>query len=295
IIARDCSERLVGRRLESRADIHAAHRQLGLIKNNNTAKGALDMALHSAYARSQGVTLASLLYPTRPRVRVSFILGTGTLDQVMDEVAWVYESGVRVLKVKVGKDFDHETEAIHLMGEVYQDRLTLYVDANQCYELDEAGRCLFELADLGVKWCEEPLPVYQLRNRRALHDHAIMPLIADDSAFTMSDLAREIEFKTFDILNLKTARTGFSESSVMLRGARAAGKGIMVGSQAGSMLGCLHALLFSAQLGVDYPTEATFYLKVNNAYPQALPITEGWIDVTQAADVLTRLEADLLP
>lgn len=294
IVARECADLLVGQRMNTLADLHAVTRRLGIIRNNNTAKGALDMALHVAYARSQGRMLADLIGVARPRVPVSFILGTGTLDEVLDEVRWVYEAGVRVLKVKIGQDFERELEQVRHIRQQYGDSLDLYADANQCYELDEAGRVLFELADWGVQWCEEPLPVYQLRNRQALRRHAIMPIIADDSAFTMHDLAREIEFETFDILNIKTARTGFGESSVMLRGARAAGKGIMVGSQAGSMLGCLHALLFAAQDGIDYPTEGTFYLKVQDGYRDLLQIHQGWVDVVQVGAALRTLETDLL-
>ncbi len=294
IIIGEFSRILAGHPIESLDHIHAAHRRADLVRNNNTAKGALDMALHMALARSQGKTLADLLKITQERVRVSFILGTGTLDTVLDEVREVYEAGVRVLKVKVGKDFEGEIELVRAIRELYGNTLDLYVDANQCYQLDEAGGNLFALADLGVLWCEEPLPVYQLRSRGALQDRAIMPIIADDSAFTMPDLIREIEYDTFDILNIKTARTGFSESTVMLRGSHAAGKGIMVGSQAGSLLGCLHALLFSGQNGIEYPTEGTFYLKVDDGYTNALPVVDGFVDLAQASAALRTLEADLL-
>ncbi|HLV34730.1 MAG TPA: enolase C-terminal domain-like protein [Spirillospora sp.] len=294
IIARECSDLLIGQRIESLEDIHAAHRKLNLIRNNNTAKGALDLALHAAFARSQGQALADLLHVTQSRVRVSFILGTGTLDEVLDEAQWVYECGVRVLKVKVGKDFTRETEQIRRIRQAFGDSLELYVDANQCYTLDEADQYLPVLADLGVKWCEEPLPIHHLKQRQTLRNRGILPLIADDSAFTLSDLAREIEFETFDVLNIKTARNGFSEAGVMLRGAQAAGKGVMVGSQAGSLLGCLHALLFSGQSGIDYPAEGTFYLKVNEAVSGALTITDGWIDLAQAQAVLDQLDTMLL-
>jgi L-alanine-DL-glutamate epimerase-like enolase superfamily enzyme len=295
IVAGECANLLVGQRIESLADIHTAQTRLTLVKNNHTARGALDMALHSAFARSQGSTLADLIGASRPYTRVSFILGTGTLDAVLDEVAWVYEAGVRVLKVKVGKDFARETEQIQRIRQVYGESLDLYVDANQCYTLDEARRYLPPLAELGILWCEEPLPVHHLRERARLQDEALMPLIADDSAFTLPEFERELAFDTFDILNIKTARNGFSEAAFMLRQCRDAGKGVMVGSQAGSLIGCLHALLFAAQDGVEYPTEATFFLKVTDEAGSGLSIQDGCIDIAQAAAALTALESELLP
>lgn len=295
IITGECTNLLVGQRVESLADIHAAQRRLTLVRNNHTARGALDMALHSAFARSQGQPLGDLLGITHSRVRVSFILGTGTLDAVLSEVAWVYDAGVRVLKVKVGKDFARETEQIQRIRQVYGDMLDLYVDANQCYTMGEAQRYLPQLAELGIHWCEEALPVHHLRERARLRDQAHLPLIADDSAFTLPELERELAFDTFDILNIKTARNGFSEAGEMLRLTRAANKGVMVGSQAGSLIGCLHALLFSAQDGVDYPTEATFFLKVQDEAAAKLAIRYGWVDVAEAAAALAVLENELLP
>lgn len=295
ILAQDCAEILIGQRIESVSDIHAAQQKLTLVKNNNTARGALDMALHGALAHSTDTPLADLIGTTAERVRVSFILGTGTLDSVLDEVRWVYEAGVRVLKVKVGKDFARETEQIQRIRQIYGPSLDLYVDANQCYSLEDADEYLHQLVDLGVLWCEEPLPVHQLRERAVLRDRALMPLIADDSAFTLPDLEREIAFDTFDVLNIKTARNGYSEAAAMLRAAQSAGKGVMVGSQAGSLIGCLHALLFAAQAGVEYPTEATFFLKVNEDHGDLLTLEDGWIDMAQVRRAFQTLEADLLP
>src|SRR5690606_15376173 len=44
IVARECADLLVGQPLNSEDDIHSAYQRLSIIKNNNTAKGALDMA-----------------------------------------------------------------------------------------------------------------------------------------------------------------------------------------------------------------------------------------------------------
>ena len=294
ILAGEFTERLVGHNLNSDEDIQAAYLRISLVKNNHTARGALDMALYSALARSQGQSLAQLLEVTKPSTPVSFILGTGTLEAVLDEVRWVHDSGVRLLKVKVGADFERETALIRQVKLEYGDSLDLYVDANQCYTLDNAEDHLRQLADLGVLWCEEPLPVMQMRNREAFQPISPLPLIADDCAFTLPDLRRETNFNTFDILNIKTARTGFSESGAMLALALRYAKGVMVGSQAGSMIGCLHALLFAGQDGIDYPTEGTFFLKVRDHFEGLLKIDNGFVDLQRATSALVQVEAELL-
>lgn len=291
IIRHDCSELLIDQPVESLDDLRRADQRLSPIKNNNTAKGALNMALFSAYARSQNVPLSQLLNATQPKVRVSFILGTGKIDEVLREVEEVYAAGVRFLKVKVGKDFESETTLIQMIRRAYED-MDIYVDANECFDAENAVSYLAQLADFGAKYCEEPLPVRQLRERGHVRQESSVPLIADDSAFTIEDLERELDFDTFDILNIKTARTGFSHSDAMLRRAVAAGKGIMVGSQASSLLGCLHAIIYSCQPKIEHPTEGTFFLKVKDA--ETITIDDGYVSLQQAEDTLAEMQNRLL-
>ncbi len=73
--------RLIGRPLE---DLAGARRAMAFLAGNQTAKGALDMALHDALARERGVTLPALLGATRREVEVSYILGLADLDAAVE-------------------------------------------------------------------------------------------------------------------------------------------------------------------------------------------------------------------
>ena len=229
---------LLGADVDSFASVAALSARLALIKNNNTAKGALDMALHQALSMSRGESLASYLGATRERILLSAIVSTGTPDAVFADVSAAYEAGLRVFKVKIGQDIDAEFETLARLIEAFP-AARFYVDANETLTGENAAAVLNQLHELGLMYCEEALPVHLLRERRQLRRDCRLPIIADDSAFTIEDLEREIAFDTFDILNIKTARTGFSESLRMLDICVDAGKDLMVGSQASSLLGCL--------------------------------------------------------
>ena len=140
------------------------------------------------------------------------------------------------------------------------------------------------LRELGLVYCEEPLPVEQIHARAALRRGGHLPLIADDSAFTLRDLTRELALDTFDILNIKTPRTGYSESMQMLARAQAAGKGVMIGSQAGTGIGVARAALFAALPGIEHPSECSFHLKLRaDILDRPLPIREGFLAVEDVA------------
>ncbi len=220
IIDRELAPRLIGKPVDA-SRRHACRR----IKNNPTAKGAIDMAVHDALAQSRGITLADHLGCTQRRLPVSFILGIGDRDTVLAEAERVVAAGVRVLKVKVGREWDEDLARIRDLYAMFKAKVKLYADANECLEPDEAARKLDHLRGLGLAYCEEPLPVELIRERALLRAGGHLPLIADDSTFTERDLVRELELDTFDILNIKTPRTGYTESLRMLALAQAAGKG----------------------------------------------------------------------
>jgi len=267
--------------------------RLHQVKYNYTAKGAIDMALHDAIAQHRGISLARLLGASQERVPVSYILGIGDLETVTAEAERVYSQGVRVLKVKVGRDWRADIERIKTLQANIPDDMRFYADANECFLADQAVARLSELRELGLLYCEEPLPIELIRERAALQRAHALPIIGDDSCFTQRDLQRELALNTFDILNIKTPRTGYTESTAMLDLARTVGKGVMIGSNAGSGIGAARAALFAAKPGVDHASELSFFLKLKeDILEQPLAITDGYMLVADAENA--RIDPDRL-
>ncbi|MFB9993962.1 enolase C-terminal domain-like protein [Deinococcus oregonensis] len=263
------------------ADADALNRVRNSIANNHTARGALDMALWDARARAGGETLFSTLLGPNPRVRVSFILGIDTPAGMLAEAERVVAAGVRCLKVKVGRDHTRDLGVIKELRATFGEAVQLYADSNETLRPAEAAAALDAMRGAGLTYVEEPLPVRDLKARVDLHTRSLLPIVADDSCFTPADLARELDFDTFDVLNVKTARNGFTDGLTMLRTAAAAGKRGMVGSQASTGLGTVHAALLSTQAEVTEPCELSFVLKLqDDLLNQPITFEDGWLDVT---------------
>ncbi len=285
IIAQELAPRILGLSVDG-PGLARVHQRLHQVKNNPAAKAGVDMALHHALALSRGISLAQQLGATLKRAPVSYILGIGPLEEMLTEAERVVQAGVRVLKVKVGRDWKADRARIQALRETLGPEVTLYADANEGFSPQEAPARLAELAQLGVVYCEEPLPVEQIQERSRLRAQEILPLIADDSAFTPRDLRRELALDTFHILNIKTARTGYTDSQAMLAMARAQGKGVMVGSQASAGLGTARAGLFAGLPGVDHPCELSFFLKLKEDIIQRpIPIQDGYVDLADLLQV----------
>ncbi|HEU4743295.1 MAG TPA: enolase C-terminal domain-like protein [Meiothermus sp.] len=243
---------------------------------NHTVKGGLDTAIWEAWARSQGQELWGVLEPHHRRIRVSYILGIADPQEMLADAKAVYEAGVRVLKVKVGRDLRGDLERLARLREHFPD-MALYADANETLPPAEAETYLREWAEAGLLYVEEPLPVEEMLSRKRLRAAGILPIIADDSCFTLRDLRRELLLDTFDILNLKPARTGVTWTLEMLALARAKGKRAMVGSQAQSSFGAWQSALLAFQEGVDEPSELSFHLKAEGGFLEFPPLREGWL------------------
>ena len=281
--------RLTGLALEDEA---AIWNTLHSVVNNHTARGALDIAFHDARAKASGRTLFGAWRGPNESVRASFILGIADVETMLREARWVFGQGVSVFKVKVGRDKRLDEQIIRaLQVEFSGEEVILYADANEGLSPDTAAQDLERFARWGVAYVEEPLPVELVRERSSLRAAQILPIIADDSCFSLRDLRREIALDTFDILNIKPARTGFTESAKMLALAKEVGKGVMVGSQASSGLGTRHSVLFASRAGVDYPSELSFPLKLDeDVVEERLEFHGGRLEVSSLEKFTLRPE-----
>ena len=271
---------LIGMDIFDRAGLK---RVLDPIAGNNTAKGALDICLHDARAASQGLHLLTYMQPSRLKVKVSYILGIADRDTMLAEARSVYDRGVRVFKIKVGRNFLNDLVVIDALAREFSGSdVSLYADANEGLSPGTAPDQLMKLAARGLLYVEEPLPVELISERARLRANAILPLIADDSAFTLPDLERELHFDTFDILNIKPARTGYTESLAMLAAVSPFGKGVMVGSQASTTLGTIRAAILAGMQGIEHPSELSFFLKLEDEIvTQPLTLENGFLSLDQ--------------
>jgi L-alanine-DL-glutamate epimerase-like enolase superfamily enzyme len=270
------------------ADVGGIQQELAIIANNHTAKGSIDICLHEVIAATHGQTLMEYFNPPNRKIKVSYILGIADHATMLAEARAVFEQGVRVFKVKVGRNFKADLDLIQALQREFQGgEVSLYADANEGLLPQEAEAQLRQLAEIGLLYVEEPLPTHLIAERAALCQAGALPIIADDSTFSPKDLDRELFFDTFDILNIKTARTGYYASAQMLAAAKELGKGVMVGSQASSAIGTIRAAIFAGLAGIDYPCELSFFLKLeDDLVNRPIQIENGYIDLDALTEVV---------
>ena len=217
------------------------------------ARCGLDLALHDWWGKGLEQPLTRLwgLDPALGR-STSVTLGLGPVDRVLKRLeAWWAELPATRIKLKLGSPdgLDHDRALVKAVAQALEDRrqrtgcpdLELQVDANGGWDLDGARSILGWLAQQGVALVEQPLPALEdpeadAAGMAALDLDCPLPLIADESCWTLKDLIRLAPH--VDGINIKLLKTGgLAEALLMARTAAHLGVGVMLGCYSdGSLL-----------------------------------------------------------
>ena len=196
------------------------------VRRNPAARCAVSVALHDLQAKRLGVPLYRLwgLDPAETPPS-SYTIGIDDLDRMREKTAVALERGHEVLKVKVGTDRDEEI--VRTVREVAPDA-TLYVDANEAWTPKEAVAKIETLAAYDLEFVEQPVPAEDPAGLKHVHDRSPLPIAADESLITASDVPAVAD--RCDVANLKLMKCGgLREARRIVHAARAHGLEVMCG------------------------------------------------------------------
>jgi L-Ala-D/L-Glu epimerase len=197
------------------------------------ARAAIDAALHDLQGKLLGQPVWRLLGLRRAGPPTSWTVWLGDPDD-MARRAEKALGRFRRLKLKVGGGDGLDIERVRAVRGVAGE-LPLQVDVNEAWSLDEALEALPSLAELGVEYCEQPVPAGD-EGGRALKERSPLPIYVDEDCHTLADVAA-CAVRAHGI-NVKLAKSGgIREAMRMVHAARALGLGCMLGCMIESGLG----------------------------------------------------------
>ena len=211
--------------------LHAA------VGGNPAAHAAVSAALHDLVGKRLGLPVWRLwgLDPAAAPVS-SFTIGIDSLEVMREKVREV--AGYPILKIKVGTPRDEEI--LRVIRDEAPEK-TLRVDANTAWNVKQAIRALPMLQEYGVEFVEQPLPAADLEGLRLLRRVSPLPIYADESCITLSDIPKLVG--AVDGINIKLAKCGSLREAVrMVHCARAHGLRVMLGCMVESTLGIAAAI-----------------------------------------------------
>ncbi|HEY7691175.1 MAG TPA: dipeptide epimerase [Gaiellaceae bacterium] len=198
------------------------------------ARSAIDAALHDLCGKIVGEPVWRFLGLERLGPPTSWTIGLAAPDEMAAKAAQAHASGrFRRLKLKLGGGDGRDVERVSAVREVTD--VPLQVDVNEYWSLEEALDSLPRLAELGVEYCEQPLPAGD-PGGAALEQAAALPVYVDEDCHTLADVAACAGIAHG--VNIKLAKSGgLGEAVRMAHAARALGLGVMLGCMVESGLG----------------------------------------------------------
>ncbi|HLO87553.1 MAG TPA: dipeptide epimerase [Nostocaceae cyanobacterium] len=204
----------------------------------SAVRSAIDIALHDWFGKCIGWPLWKIWGLNREAIApTSVTIGINSPAGAKARVrAWLDFMDVHLFKVKLGSPEGIEADQQMLLA--VRDEVgekDVFVDANGGWSLADAIKMCHWLADLGIKYVEQPLPRGQETDLATLKQHSPLPIFIDESCFTSADISRLANH--IDGVNIKLMKSGgLSEAMRMVHTAKAHNLKVMFGCYSDSSL-----------------------------------------------------------
>ena len=174
------------------------------------AKAALETALLDIVGQMAGLSIAELVGARhRATVPMSFSVANPDFGADLEDVARLYEDGVRLFKVKTGFA-DHAFDRMRLerLRDRYGSDLSLRIDYNQGLRASDAIRTLKDLEAFDLAFIEQPVKRHERAALAAITQAIDTPIMADESVFDAREAFAGVGMRLADIFALKIMKSG---------------------------------------------------------------------------------------
>jgi len=176
---------------------------------NSTIKSAFDMALFDIAAQQAQQPLYRYLGANNKKeLETDLTIGISTPDDMARQAKEFIERGVRIIKIKLGKNAEDDVERVKKIREAVGENIILRIDANQGWDYEDALFALQSMYNYDIQFCEQPMRHWNDHQLPLLNQLSSIPVMADESAFDHHDAERLIQAKACSYVNIKFSKSG---------------------------------------------------------------------------------------
>lgn len=172
------------------------------------AKAAIDIACHDIMAKFSRLSVSQLVGGYRSFVETDMTIGIGKLEDMVQKAREIQSLGFSAIKVKVGMDDQLDIKRVRAIREAVGSRMLLRLDANQAWTDKQAVTMIERLSDYDIELVEQPVKKQNISGLKYVRDRVSVPIMADESCFTVNDACRLIQMEAVDLINIKLMKCG---------------------------------------------------------------------------------------
>jgi len=200
--------------------------------NNPFTKAAIEMGLWDIAGKSVGKSLCQLLGgATRTEIPIKMVVGAFAVEKAVNLAEKFLDWGVLSLKVKVGLDPREDIDRVSAVHALASNNVTIGIDANGGWKPTVARDMMNRLAKFELLFAEQPVAPMHLDALAELRKISNIPIMADESIFTLSDAWNICKKNAADILSIYPGKHGGIYNTLEIANvAHAAGLSCHIGS-----------------------------------------------------------------
>lgn len=214
-------------------DITAIRRTMDfLVKLNPFTKSALEMAMWDLAGKAAGLPVYQLLGgKVKDRIRIKLVVWARDIEGSRRMAEEHLALGVTCVKIKTGLDPVSDIARVRAVREVCGPEIPLTIDSNCGWTIQQARYCLQKLQDIRLLLAEQPIPAGDFAAMAELRRDFNVPIMADESVFTLQDAWQLSTHRSADIFSIYPGKHGgISATADIVAIARAAGLRCTIGS-----------------------------------------------------------------
>jgi muconate cycloisomerase len=257
------------------------------------------MALWDILGRSVGLPLYQLLGgPVRDFVPTKISI-SGVEPSLAAEMAnWAVSEGFRFLKVKTGIAPDEDVARVRAVREAVGPDIKIGIDANGGWSSRTAIQTIPRLYEYDIVFAEQPVPASDVAWLADVRSHINVPVIADESVYTLQDAMSIVRANAADVLSIYVGKGGgIGPARKIAAVAEAAGLTCTVGSNLEmgvASAAMIHLAMATSGVGAEeFPCDiiSPFFYE-GDILAAPLPITAGAARPTDRPGLGVELDDD---
>jgi L-alanine-DL-glutamate epimerase-like enolase superfamily enzyme len=180
------------------------------VAGNFFTKSGVEMALWDLLGKAQNKPVYELLGgKVRPAVATKWSISGQPPERAAEIAKWALAQGFKKMKVKVGLDPDGDVARVQAVRETIGADIKLGVDANGGWLTSQiAIETIRRLQKFGIYFAEQPVPAGDLEEMAIVRRAIDIPVIADESIYSLSDAQMLARAKACDVFSIYIGKSG---------------------------------------------------------------------------------------
>ena len=225
----------------------------GVLSSAPSARAAMEIALFDLWGKRWRMPLWHYFGGAQQAITTDLTIPIVEPREAAELAKEAFSAGFTHFKIKVGSPDGVEQDFARIAAAVEAaPRAKLRIDANQAFTPDRAVAFIEKLADKTashLELVEQPVDKTDFAGLKYVKDHAHVPVIADESAQTVSDVRRLFRDDAVDGINIKIMKSGILGAMQITNMCRSWGKKSMIGCMLESRLGQTASCFLAAGFG----------------------------------------------